>query len=119
MLGDVHVYDVQNKEWDKPINCKGEQSQWHSSTYIPDRKLLLVFGGETMDPVKKNKVVTTDSLRVLDTEIMVSFLLQLPVLNTSCLAKVFPCHNSWRDSFGIHQRFLEISLLHEAGTLQR
>jgi len=75
ILSDVHVYDPKNGgSWHKPINCRGEARQWHSATYIPARQQIIAFGGETIDPIKKgskkNKVVTSDTLRVLDTEIM-------------------------------------------------
>ena len=77
ILSDVHVYNTAIRTWDKPINCKGEARQWHSATFLPERELLLTFGGESMEPAnnnskknKKDKVVTTDMLRVLDTDIM-------------------------------------------------
>jgi len=72
ILSDVHVYNPSKRTWDKPINCRGEARQWHSATFLPERQLLLAFGGETLDLLgkKKDKVVTSDSLKVLDTEIM-------------------------------------------------
>jgi hypothetical protein len=73
ILSDVHVYNTAKRTWDKPINCKGEARQWHSATFLPERELLLTFGGESNDTSNKNKkdkVVTTDMLRVLDTDIM-------------------------------------------------
>jgi N-acetylneuraminic acid mutarotase len=70
ILSDVHVYDTVKQSWDKPINCKGEPRQWHSATFLPERQLLISFGGESLDAAKKNKVYTTDNLRVLDTDIM-------------------------------------------------
>ena len=77
ILSDVHVYDPKNGSWHKPINCRGEARQWHSATFIPGRQQIIAFGGETIDPIgrgkkgaKKDKVVTSDTLRVLDTEIM-------------------------------------------------
>jgi hypothetical protein len=70
ILSDVHVYNTTKRTWDKPINCKGEARQWHSATFLPERELLLTFGGESMDANKKDKVITTDMLRVLDTDIM-------------------------------------------------
>ena len=70
MLDDVHVYDTTKKQWDKPINCADIARQWHSANFLPERQLLITFGGETLDPIKKSKVITTDSLRVLDTDIM-------------------------------------------------
>lgn len=76
ILSDVHVYNTTKRTWAKPINCKGEARQWHSATFLPERELLLTFGGESMDNAssknknKKDKIVTTDMLRVLDTDIM-------------------------------------------------
>ncbi len=66
ILSDVHVYNPAKRTWDKPINCRGEARQWHSATFLPERQLLLAFGGETMDLLgkKKDKVVTSDSLKV-------------------------------------------------------
>jgi len=66
ILSDVHVYDPKKKSWEKPINCRGEARQWHSVTFLPERQLLLAFGGETYDVygTKKEKVVTSDSLKV-------------------------------------------------------
>ena len=66
ILSDVHVYNPSKRTWDKPINCRGEARQWHSSTFLPERQLLLAFGGETLDLLgkKKDKVVTSDSLKV-------------------------------------------------------
>lgn len=42
---------------------------WHTSTFLPDRQLLLSFGGENTD-FKTGKVKTNDQVMVLDTEIM-------------------------------------------------
>mmetsp|Transcript_34247 Transcript_34247/g.38332 ORF Transcript_34247/g.38332 Transcript_34247/m.38332 type:complete len:685 (+) Transcript_34247:178-2232(+) len=68
ILSDVHVYDPKNGgSWHAPINCRGEARQWHSSTYIPGRKQIIAFGGEQTN---KGKTITSDTLRVLDTEIM-------------------------------------------------
>jgi hypothetical protein len=66
ILSDVHVYHPEKKSWEKPINCRGEARQWHSATFLPERQLLLAFGGETYDVfgTKNDKVVTTDSLKV-------------------------------------------------------
>jgi hypothetical protein len=50
--------------------------QWHTSTYIPDRQLLVAFGGESAVPPKSGKpgqpgkVKTSDTLTVLDTDLM-------------------------------------------------
>jgi hypothetical protein len=69
ILSDVHVYDPKNGgSWHAPINCRGEARQWHSSTYIPGRQQIIAFGGEQTN--NKGKTITSDTLRVLDTEIM-------------------------------------------------
>ena len=73
ILSDVHVYDTTKRVWSKPIGGRAEARQWHSATFLPERQLLISFGGETIDNGKKNKVVTSDSLKVLDTEIMLWF----------------------------------------------
>jgi hypothetical protein len=67
ILSDVHVYDIANRTWNKPINCRGEARQWHSATFLPERQLLISFGGETLVANKKNKVVTSNSLKVSQT----------------------------------------------------
>lgn len=76
ILSDVHVYHPSQRRWDKPIHCRGEARQWHSATFLPERQLLLAFGGETLleedfsttakgkTKKKKSKVVTSDSLKV-------------------------------------------------------
>lgn len=69
ILDDVHVYDMDKGLWNKPIQCRGDKCQWHSATYLPERQLVITFGGETVDPVK-NKVITSNSLKALDTDIM-------------------------------------------------
>jgi Galactose oxidase, central domain len=75
IMEDVHIYNPKLATWEKPINSRGEKRQWHSSVYIPSRKQIIAFGGETIDPVSaaaknKEKVVISDTLRVLDTDIM-------------------------------------------------
>jgi hypothetical protein len=74
ILADVHLYDAKKASWDKPINCRGESRQFHSATFIPERNIIIAFGGETLDVLgkgkNKSKVITSDTLRVLDTEIM-------------------------------------------------
>ena len=49
--------------------CIGMPRTWHSSTFLPDRSLLISFGGERYNP-KTKKTQTTDEVMVLDTEIM-------------------------------------------------
>ena len=47
-LTDLHVYDTVQRTWSKPINCEGMPRMWHSATYLPERSLLISFGGEGM-----------------------------------------------------------------------
>jgi hypothetical protein len=68
-MSDLHVYDVSNRSWSKPVNCEGVPRQWHSATFLPERQLLISFGGESANP-KTGKISTTDQVMVLDTEIM-------------------------------------------------
>ena len=51
------------------MNCDGVARTWHSANFLPERQLLLCFGGEKLDE-KNGKLVTTDEVMVLDTEIM-------------------------------------------------
>mmetsp|Transcript_13578 Transcript_13578/g.25486 ORF Transcript_13578/g.25486 Transcript_13578/m.25486 type:complete len:617 (-) Transcript_13578:9996-11846(-) len=68
-LADLHVYDMTKNVWSKPVNCEGMPRCWHSATFLPDRQLLISFGGEAYNP-KTKKTITTDQVMVLDTEIM-------------------------------------------------
>jgi len=68
-LSDLYVYSVPTKDWYKPIQCEGMSRVWHTSTFLPERQLVITFGGETYD-VNKRRTVTTNSLMVFDTEIM-------------------------------------------------
>lgn len=68
-MTDLYVYDLKKKVWSKPVNCEGMPRTWHSATFLPDRQLLISFGGESFNP-KTKKTVTTDQVMVLDTEIM-------------------------------------------------
>jgi hypothetical protein len=80
-LQDVYIYDLDLEQWTKPFNCDGMPRQWHTATFLPDRQLLISFGGEAITPATtstnkgKNKSTsqkckTTDQVMVLDTEIM-------------------------------------------------
>jgi N-acetylneuraminic acid mutarotase len=69
-LNDLHVYDMKKEIWFKPFSGDGLPRQWHSSTYLPDRQLLLAFGGESMHP-KTGKVRTHSNVMVCDVELMV------------------------------------------------
>ena len=66
---DIFIYNLQTKKWSRPPNCLGMPRTWHTSTFLPDRQLLLSFGGENTD-LKTGKVKTNDQVMVLDTEIM-------------------------------------------------
>ena len=67
-LQDLFVYSMATNKWSKPVNCEGLPRQWHTATYLPERQLLISFGGEA--PNKKGKISTTDQVMVLDTELM-------------------------------------------------
>lgn len=69
VLSDVHIYDSAQRTWYKPVNCEGVPRQWHTATFLPERQLLISFGGETKNP-KNGKMTTTDQVMVLDTEIL-------------------------------------------------
>jgi len=68
-FSDLHVYDLNQRAWKKPVNCEGMPRCWHTSTLVPDRSLVISFGGESYNP-KTKKTTTTDQVMVLDTEIM-------------------------------------------------
>lgn len=68
-LSDVYLFDMSKGTWTKPVNCEGEPRQWHSTTFIPERKLIISFGGESLHP-KNGRPITTEQVMVLDTEIM-------------------------------------------------
>jgi len=68
-IPDVYLYDMTKQAWSKPINCESVPRTWHTSTFLPDRQLLISFGGESFNP-KTKKTTTTDQVMVLDTEIM-------------------------------------------------
>ena len=69
-LDDLYLYNTDKKTWFKPFSGDGLPRQWHTSTYLPDRQLLIAFGGESMNP-KSGKVRTHSNVTVLDTELMV------------------------------------------------
>jgi len=68
-LSDIHVYDIAQNKWTKPVNCHGVPRTWHTATFLPERQLLISFGGESTNP-KTGRVTTTDEVMVLDTDIM-------------------------------------------------
>lgn len=68
-LSDLFVYDLLENNWSKPINCDGVARTWHTANFLPQRQLLLCFGGDVEDE-KTGKMTSTDQVMVLDTEIM-------------------------------------------------
>ena len=68
-LSDLFVYDLLENKWSKPINCDGVARTWHTANFLPQRQLLLCFGGDVKDE-KTGKMTNTDQVMVLDCEIM-------------------------------------------------
>ena len=68
-LSDLFVYDLLESKWSQPINCDGVARTWHTANFLPQRQLLLCFGGDVKDE-KMGKMTSTDQVMVLDTEIM-------------------------------------------------
>jgi len=68
-IPDIHVYDMTSRKWSKPVSSESVPRTWHSATFLPERQLLISFGGDQWDE-KSKKVVTTDEVMVLDTDIM-------------------------------------------------
>ena len=68
-IPDIHVYDMSTRKWSKPVSSESVPRTWHSATFLPERQLLISFGGDQWDE-KSKKVVTTDEVMVLDTDIM-------------------------------------------------
>jgi len=68
-FSDLRVFDLDTRNWSKPINCEGLARCWHTSTFLPERNLLISFGGESTD-ADTGKTKPTDKVMVLDTEIM-------------------------------------------------
>jgi hypothetical protein len=57
---------TQVQQWSKPVNCESYPRTWHSATFLEQKNILLVFGGE------RNVTGTPevlDDIMVLDTEI--------------------------------------------------
>jgi hypothetical protein len=68
---DVHIFDTVLQQWSQPFNCKGQPRQWHTCTYLPERQLLISFGGEANGTTSSQAAATTDQVvMVLDTELM-------------------------------------------------
>ena len=68
-LADLFVYDLLERKWAKPTNCESIARAWHSANFLPDRQLLLCFGGDVLDE-RTGTMTPTDQLMALDTEIM-------------------------------------------------
>ena len=66
-LADLHVHDLEDGSWTRPINCDGIARTWHTANFLPERRLLLCFGGEVLDG-STGRLTTTDQVMVLDTE---------------------------------------------------
>mmetsp|Transcript_30923 Transcript_30923/g.40838 ORF Transcript_30923/g.40838 Transcript_30923/m.40838 type:complete len:719 (-) Transcript_30923:201-2357(-) len=66
-FGDLHIYCLEKNTWERPVNGDGQARQWHSATFLPDKNLLVVFGGETVSESGKPK--TLNDIMVLDTDI--------------------------------------------------
>jgi len=66
-FGDLYIYDLETSTWTKPVNADGRPRQWHTATFLPDKNLLVVFGGETV--VEGGKPETLNDIMVLDTDI--------------------------------------------------
>ncbi|OQR86738.1 Rab9 effector protein [Achlya hypogyna] len=64
-LADMHVYDAATRSWSRPANCESLPRAWHSAVSVPQRKLLLVFGGERL---VNGAMDSLADLMVLDTE---------------------------------------------------
>ena len=66
-LADLFVYDMMDGTWTQPIHCDGVARTWHTANFLPERQLLLCFGGEVLDETT-GKLLTTDQVMVLDTD---------------------------------------------------
>lgn len=66
-IADLYVHDLEDGSWSRPINCDGVARTWHTANFLPERRLLICFGGEVLDDAT-GKLTTTDQVMVLDTE---------------------------------------------------
>ena len=66
-VADLHVHDLEDGSWTRPINCDGIARAWHTANFLPERRLLLCFGGEVLDGAT-GRLTATDQVMVLDTE---------------------------------------------------
>ena len=69
VLSDLHVFDLSTRKWSKPINCDNVPRVWQSATFLPERQLIISFGGDRFD-AKSGRTISTDQLMVLDCDIM-------------------------------------------------
>jgi hypothetical protein len=72
---DVHVFNVEKQKWVPVMTCDDKSRQWprqwHTATFLPQRQLLICFGGETINPkTGRNTTPDKNNLMALDTEIM-------------------------------------------------
>ncbi|OQS02119.1 Rab9 effector protein, partial [Thraustotheca clavata] len=74
-LSDLFIYNIQTAEWSRPQNCESIPRAWHSSVYLPQKKLMLVFGGECL---KNDAMESLSDFMILDTE---CFLWYPPAVN--------------------------------------
>ncbi|KAL7548546.1 hypothetical protein ACHAWF_011837 [Thalassiosira exigua] len=71
-LSDLYVYDLLEHKWTKPIlNSDDSARTWHTANFLPERRLLLCFGGEVLD--EKTGLIATDKVMALDTDIMLFY----------------------------------------------
>lgn len=112
---DIHVYDMSTRKWSKPVSSESVPRTWHSATFLPERQLLISFGGDQWDE-KSKKVVTTEEVMVLDTDIMLwyppSVSGQIPTGRSGHTASLLPNtnelvvfggvkNNKWQNSLAV------------------
>ena len=68
ILSDIFLYDVDLSSWSRPQNCDGLPRCWHSCTYVPQREVLVVFGGVSVGIDNKEEI--TDMTMLFDTDMM-------------------------------------------------
>ncbi|CAN0391928.1 unnamed protein product, partial [Ectocarpus fasciculatus] len=57
---------IATESWSRPVNCDSIPRAWHSASFIKDKNLLVIFGGErTVDGCPE----CLDDIMVLDTDI--------------------------------------------------
>ena len=68
-MNDLTMFNTKTREWFKPYHPDALSRQWHTATYIPNRSVLISFGGESTNP-KTGRTKPVDKVMVLDTELM-------------------------------------------------